>query len=61
VSMHLLILQTAMGNAGFLGMSNEWWHFVARDYAKSKPVEMELAPETKPKEPAPAENANQSK
>ncbi len=35
---HLLILQTAMGRAGFYGMRTEWWHFTAYDWEKYGPV-----------------------
>lgn len=44
IARNLRILQTAMGHAGFFGMRNEWWHFVAQDYALSKPLEASLKP-----------------
>jgi zinc D-Ala-D-Ala dipeptidase len=44
VARHLRILQIAMGHAGFLGMHTEWWHFVARDFENSKPVDLDIRP-----------------
>jgi D-alanyl-D-alanine dipeptidase len=44
IARHLRILQTAMGHAGFLGMHTEWWHFVARDFENSKPVDLDIRP-----------------
>jgi D-alanyl-D-alanine dipeptidase len=35
---NLKILQNAMGHAGFYGMRNEWWHFVASDWKKYAPI-----------------------
>ena len=35
---NLKILQRAMGRAGFFGMRNEWWHFVASDWKKYAPI-----------------------
>ena len=44
IARNLRILQTAMGHAGFFGMRNEWWHFVAHEFASSKPLEASLKP-----------------
>ncbi|MEP7077557.1 MAG: M15 family metallopeptidase [Chthoniobacterales bacterium] len=38
VRQNLFTLQRAMGRAGFLGLSMEWWHFVAPDWKKYKPI-----------------------
>ena len=35
---HLRLLQSAMGAAGFFGLTTEWWHFAVRDWNKSKPL-----------------------
>ena len=35
---HLHLLQSAMGAAGFFGLTTEWWHFAVRDWTKSKPL-----------------------
>ena len=35
---HLHLLQSAMGAAGFEGLSTEWWHFVVKDWAQRKPL-----------------------
>ncbi len=35
---HLRLLQSAMGVAGFFGLTTEWWHFAVRDWNKSKPL-----------------------
>jgi D-alanyl-D-alanine dipeptidase len=35
---NLKVLQRAMGRAGFYGMHNEWWHFVASDWKKYAPI-----------------------
>jgi len=35
---NLKVLQNAMGHAGFYGMHNEWWHFVANDWKKYAPI-----------------------
>ncbi|MES2573161.1 MAG: M15 family metallopeptidase, partial [Verrucomicrobiota bacterium] len=32
VGRNLALLQAAMARAGFLGMEEEWWHFVAKDH-----------------------------
>ena len=37
---HLHLLQAAMGAAGFEGLSTEWWHFVVKDWAERKPLEV---------------------
>ena len=35
---HLHLLQSAMGAAGFEGLSSEWWHFVVKDWAMRQPL-----------------------
>jgi D-alanyl-D-alanine dipeptidase len=35
---HLRILQGAMGRGGFYGLRMEWWHFIAYDWKKYRPV-----------------------
>ena len=35
---HLHLLQGAMGEAGFMGLRNEWWHFAVKDWAKQAPL-----------------------
>ena len=35
---HLHLLQGAMGEAGFMGIRNEWWHFAVKDWAKQTPL-----------------------
>lgn len=39
---NVLTLQTAMRNAGFKGLRDEWWHFTARDAYHFSPVKMPL-------------------
>jgi zinc D-Ala-D-Ala dipeptidase len=36
---HLLLLQVAMREAGFLGLRSEWWHFTVVDWQKFLPPE----------------------
>lgn len=36
------ILRTAMFNAGFRGLRDEWWHFTAEDAIQFSPVKMHL-------------------
>lgn len=46
VKRNLRVLQVAMGKAGFLGLRNEWWHFVDSDwkrYAAVTPAREEMA------------------
>lgn len=38
VAFHLHLLQAAMGTAGFMGLRNEWWHFVVRDWHDRQPL-----------------------
>jgi len=40
---HLHLLQSAMGEAGFYGLTTEWWHFAVRDWAKSRPLAIPAA------------------
>jgi D-alanyl-D-alanine dipeptidase len=42
VARHLRLLQEAMHHAGFLGIRDEWWHFVSRDYFCYGPLEEPL-------------------
>jgi D-alanyl-D-alanine dipeptidase len=42
IAMHMRILRTAMLNAGFNGIHDEWWHFTAEDANLFAPVEMAL-------------------
>ena len=42
VRRHLRWLHLAMREAGFLVVRDEWWHFVARDYAAYGPAEIAL-------------------
>jgi len=44
VARHLRILQNAMAKGGFFGMRTEWWHFVARDFENSKPLDLDIQP-----------------
>jgi len=39
---HVRILRTAMKNAGFRGLRDEWWHFTADDAIQFSPVKMPL-------------------
>ena len=43
VRRHLRWLQLAMREAGFLVVRDEWWHFVARDFAAYGPADIALA------------------
>ena len=38
VNSHLKLLQEAMREGGFYGMSSEWWHFVDYDWKKYAPI-----------------------
>ena len=38
VNSHLKLLQDAMHEGGFYGLSSEWWHFAARDWKKYAPM-----------------------
>ena len=42
VSRHLLVLQRAMGGAGFYGLRDEWWHFIAKGWTRYGPVKETL-------------------
>lgn len=42
VAAHVRILRTAMKNAGFKGLRDEWWHFTANDAIQFSPVKMAL-------------------
>jgi D-alanyl-D-alanine dipeptidase len=37
VRANLILLQAAMGHAGFYGLRAEWWHFIAPDWKKYVP------------------------
>ena len=39
---HLHLLQAAMGDSGFFGLTTEWWHFAVRDWARYKPLAIPL-------------------
>jgi len=36
---HLRTLQSAMARAGFYGLRTEWWHFIAKDWQKYRPID----------------------
>lgn len=38
INSHLKLLQEAMRDGGFYGMSSEWWHFVDYDWKKYAPI-----------------------
>ena len=42
VAAHVQALRTAMKNAGFRGLRDEWWHFTAQDANTFSPVKMPL-------------------
>lgn len=42
IAANVLILRTAMLNAGFKGLRDEWWHFTAVDAYHFSPVKMPL-------------------
>lgn len=42
VAKNLRILRTAMRNAGFKGLRDEWWHFTAEDAMRFAPVDLPL-------------------
>jgi D-alanyl-D-alanine dipeptidase len=44
VAKHLAVLQRAMGAGGFYGLREEWWHFIAKDWANYGPVSEPLRP-----------------
>ena len=50
VAKNLRTLQAAMDHAGFLGIRDEWWHFVSRDWAsyRSTTVSLGADPAAKP-------------
>jgi D-alanyl-D-alanine dipeptidase len=43
IATHVSILRTAMRNAGFTGVRDEWWHFTDPDAYQFAPVKMPLA------------------
>ncbi len=51
---HLHLLQSAMGAAGFEGLSSEWWHFVVKDWATRQPLVTSTGENGKPP-PKPAD------
>lgn len=52
VRANLLMLQRAMGRAGFYGLRTEWWHFCAPDWAKYSPVaDLKFAGQAQPSTP----------
>lgn len=55
VAFHLHLLQAAMGTAGFMGLRNEWWHFVTKDWHDREPLALPGAKAgTPPPKPADA-------
>ena len=42
VQARMIILRSAMKNAGFGGIRDEWWHFTAEDAGLFAPVDMPL-------------------
>lgn len=42
IAANMKALRTAMLNAGFKGLRDEWWHFTARDAIQFSPVKMPL-------------------
>lgn len=57
VAFHLHLLQGAMSRAGFLGLRNEWWHFVVKDWPDRQPLVLPNAPGATPG-PKPADAPN---
>ena len=54
---HLHLLQGAMGAVGFEGLSSEWWHFVVKDWATRKPLDLPGGGK-RPPTPKPADAPN---
>lgn len=50
---NLRLLQRAMGQAGFLGLRTEWWHFVAPDWQNYVPDPNMFSPQEKPSKTKP--------
>ena len=50
VAKNLRALQGAMAHAGFLGIRDEWWHFISREWAGYRPITVSLGadPAAKP-------------
>ena len=46
VALHIALLHTAMKEAGFIGLSTEWWHFAARDWQRYKRLSLTSFPPT---------------
>ena len=46
VGLHVALLHAAMKEAGFLGLSTEWWHFAARDWQHYKRLSLTSFPPT---------------
>ncbi len=44
VRLHLFLLHMAMKEAGFLGLSTEWWHFAARDWQRYQRLTLSAQP-----------------
>jgi len=42
IAANLKLLQHAMGSSGFMGLHDEWWHFVAVDYRAFAPADVSL-------------------
>ena len=54
---HLHLLQSAMGAAGFEGLTTEWWHFVVKDWVERQPLRVPGGGSEKPS-PKPADAPN---
>jgi D-alanyl-D-alanine dipeptidase len=48
IAANLRRLQEAMAKAGFAGLRDEWWHFVAKDFAGFGLLDVLLAPDPAP-------------
>ena len=60
VALHIALLHAAMKEAGFLGLSTEWWHFAARDWQHYKRLSLAAYPPAKggPAAEAPPEGSS---
>jgi D-alanyl-D-alanine dipeptidase len=46
VALHIALLHAAMRDAGFMGLSTEWWHFAARDWQRYSRLSLSSYPPT---------------
>ncbi len=53
---HLHLLQSAMGEAGFMGLRTEWWHFAVKDWASHAPLKVPGEARTEAARPTDAPN-----